>query len=74
MNKKPRTSAGSPRDEVPMIYCRDIFQGQAWTVRLLSAGKEGGGQKRRGDSLGTCLLACPLPNVALLKDTDVALE
>lgn len=45
-NKKPRTSSGSSRDVVPMTYCTNIFQGQAWTVRLLSARGEGRVQVR----------------------------
>lgn len=46
INQKPTTSSGHPRDVVAMTYCTNVFQGQAWTARLLSARKEGRVQVR----------------------------
>lgn len=69
VNKKPRTNSGSPRDAVPMTYCTNIFQGQAWTVRLLSARREGKEQVRcrhRRDEMDLRGPACLLAHCCLL--------
>lgn len=62
INQKPAPSSGNPRDAVAMTYCTNIFQGQAWTARLLSARKERRvqvrcpSQRRWDGSLGTACL------------------
>lgn len=57
-----------------MAYCTNAFQGQAGTRRLQEGTVRASITEEMGRLSGTCLLACPLPLVVLLKDTEVAFE